>query len=231
MFLSLRMHARHWSNPLGRHFFQDQTKTTDRTSDPDAPNQRPATRHHRCGGHRRDRRARAAVPVGGGAWPSFETTHQTRQQRPSPTSVEGAGGTGGPGCGARGRWRGLAAVPVGGGGAWPGFETTRSATHQRPSPTGVEGAGGTGGPGCGARGRWRGLAGLRDDAPSEARSADGSRAGRRPRAHQAARPNKAHATPGTPVGPQATPPKRKAYSPRNALIAGISRTACTRPAR
>ena len=34
----------------------------------------------------------------------------------------------------------------------------------------------------------RGLAGLRDDAPSEARGADGSRAGRRPRAHQAARP-------------------------------------------
>ena len=43
-------------------------------------------------------------------------------------------------------------------------------------------------PGYGARGRRRGLAGLRDDAPSEARSADGSRAGRRPRAHQAARP-------------------------------------------
>ena len=44
------------------------------------------------------------------------------------------------------------------------------------------------GPGCGARGRRRGLAGLRDDAPSEARGADGSRAGRRPRAHKAARP-------------------------------------------
>ena len=43
------------------------------------------------------------------------------------------------------------------------------------------------GPGCGTRGR-RGLAGLRDDAPSEARSADDSRAGRRPRAHKAARP-------------------------------------------
>ena len=57
-------------------------------------------------------------------------------------------------------------------------------------PTGVEGAGGTGGPGCGARGRWQGLAGLRDDAPSKARGADGSRAGRRPRAHQAARPSK-----------------------------------------
>ena len=40
-----------------------------------------------------------------------------------------------------------------------------------------------------ARGRRRGLAGLRDDAPSEARGADGERAGRRPRAHQAARPH------------------------------------------
>jgi len=34
------------------------------------------------------------------------------------------------------------------------------------------------GPGCGAGGRWQGLAGLRDDAPSEARGADGERAGR-----------------------------------------------------
>ena len=45
------------------------------------------------------------------------------------------------------------------------------------------------GPGCGAGGRWQGLAGLRDDAPSEARGADGSRAGRRPPAHKAARPH------------------------------------------
>ena len=54
--------------------------------------------------------------------------------------------------------------------------------------------GGSGGPGCGARGRWRGLAGLRGDAPSEARGAGGSRAGR-PRAHQAARPHNAAARP------------------------------------
>ena len=60
-------------------------------------------------------------------------------------------------------------------------------------PTGVKGAGGAGGPGCGARGRWRGLAGQRVDAPSEARGADGSRAGRRPRAHKAARPAGQHA--------------------------------------
>ena len=51
MFLSLRMHARHWSNPLGRYFFQDQTKTTNRASDPDAPNQTLATWRHRCDGH------------------------------------------------------------------------------------------------------------------------------------------------------------------------------------
>ena len=40
----------------------------------------------------------------------------------------------------------------------------------------------------GARGRWI-LAGLRDDAPSEARGADGSRAGRRPPARTAAGPD------------------------------------------
>ena len=43
-------------------------------------------------------------------------------------------------------------------------------------------------PGCGTRGRRQGLAGQRADAPSEARGADTSRAGRRPRAHKAARP-------------------------------------------
>ena len=54
---------------------------------------------------------------------------------------------------------------------------------QNPTATGMEGAGGT----CRcAGGRWRGLAGLRADAPSEARGADGSRAGRRPPAHTAA---------------------------------------------
>ena len=57
-------------------------------------------------------------------------------------------------------------------------------------------------PGCGARGRRRGLAGLRGDAPSEARGADGSRAGRRPPAHTAARPhNPAQQAPRTPAAP------------------------------
>ena len=87
--------------------------------------------------------------------------------------------------------------------AGPG-RASRRRTKQ--APEGMEGAGGNGGPGCGARGRWRGLAGLRDDAPSEARRADGSRAGRRPRARQAARPTQPGPAPGTPARPQTTKP-------------------------
>ena len=74
-----------------------------------------------------------------------------------------------------------------------------------PSTTSAAGVEGAGGPGRGAGGRWRGLAGLRDDAPSKARGADGSRAGRRPAAHTAVRPIKSgHTAPGTPAAPQAT---------------------------
>ena len=106
------------------------------------------------------------------------------------------------GCERRGSSRSPAVVPVGGGRAWP---ASRRRTDQRPGSTGVEGAGGTAGPGCGARGRWRGLAGLRDDAPSEARGADGSRAGRRPRAQPAARPARARQRPEHPWGHKQSP--------------------------
>ena len=98
-------------------------------------------------------------------------------------------------------WRGpegSAAVPVGGGGAWPGCS-------QRPSSTGVEGAGG----------RWRGLAGLRDDAPSEARSTGGSRAGRRPPAHTAAGPSGARNTRGATSNANARQPERAAARSRS----------------
>ena len=65
------------------------------------------------------------------------------------------------------------------------------------------------GSGCGAGGRWQGLAGLRDDAPSEARGADGERAGRRPPACRAARPHspaprQGATVPGAPVEPHTT---------------------------
>ena len=101
--------------------------------------------------------------------------------------------------------QGQAAAPMGGGGAWPGFETTHRTRQQRPSPTGVEGAGGTGGPGRGAGGRRQGQGGPRDRPLRAAGSRVAiSRAGRRPPAHTAARPNKVHAAPRTPAGPQAT---------------------------
>ena len=74
--------------------------------------------------------------------------------------LRGQAAAAGPGRGAGGRRRGLAR------------QHTGTPTDWRPS-----------------RGL-RGLAGLRADAPSEARDADGERAGRRPRAHQAARPSK-----------------------------------------
>ena len=111
---------------------------------------------------------------------------------------------------------GLAAASVGGGGAWPGFETTRRAAEQRSGPTGVEGTGRTTGPGRGAGGWRQGQGGPRDrplravrlacgdlaggPPPTGTHSgqayrgrpcgADGERAGRRPPAHTAARPNK-----------------------------------------
>ena len=84
--------------------------------------------------------------------------------------------------------------------AGPGRTTRRCAKTDLSTP-GTAGVEGTGGICRGAGGRRRGLAGLRDDAPSEARGADGSRAGRRPPAHTAAGPS------GTrpPVGTQNRP--------------------------
>ena len=102
-----------------------------------------------------------------------------------------------------------------GGGARPDDEPTRPATDQPPCATGVVGAGGSGGTCRGAGGRRRGLAGLRDDAPSEARSADGSRAGRRPPAHTAAEPSGAQNTRGAPSN-QATTQRKRAAAHRAA---------------
>ncbi|OML93313.1 hypothetical protein BCA91_24145, partial [Salmonella enterica subsp. enterica serovar Enteritidis] len=101
---------------------------------------------------------------------------------------------------------GLAAVPVGGGGAWP-------AQHSTEGATGVEGAGGTGGHGRASR---RGAE--RSEAlASRAAGASGARNTRGSTSNA-----------GDQAGPQAAPPQRaegNPYSPRNALIAGISRTA------
>ena len=133
----------------------------------------------------------AAVPVGGGgARPGFEPTHPATHQRPGAAGVEGARGTG-----ARLRCPWAAAGPE-------RASSRRAKPHaSTPGPTGVEGAGGIGGPGCGARGRRRGQGGPRDRSLRAAGSRVAiSRAGRRPRAHHAARPvnayKNAHPEPG-----------------------------------
>ena len=127
MFLSLRMHARHWSNPLGRYFFQDQTKTTDRASDPDAPNQTTGPQPHWCGGRRRVRRAR----------PGFKPTRPATRQRPGATGVEGAGGTGGHGRASRSTTpsRRLACGDLAGGRARRRPEHQRRHKHQHAART------------------------------------------------------------------------------------------------
>ena len=100
----------------------------------------------------------AAVSVGGGAWPNIGNDAPNHTSTTCPTGVEGAGESGGHGWASRrGAERSEVAQPRG-----------------RPDPTAP---GIPAGPSCGARGR-RSPAGLRDDAPSEARGADGERAGR-----------------------------------------------------
>ena len=99
------------------------------------------------------------------------------------------------------------------------------------SPTGIEAPEGPQarprcpwitGPGCGAHGRRQGLAGQRVDAPSEARGADGSRAGRRPQVHQAARPTR-----------QATrcPENRQRNATRSSPSEPCARAGASRPGR
>ena len=176
----------------------------------------PTTRARRTLYHMRDGRevsrynrtpGVAGVESTGGSGESGRGAGTCRQDQCEPHStagMEGAGGTGGHSRGPCGRRQGQAAVPVGGSGAWPGFEATHPATRQRPGNTGVEGAGGSGGHGrasrstlpsrrlaCGdlAGGRAR----RRPEHPWSHKQQQAGR--RRPRAHQAARPNKAHAAP------------------------------------
>ena len=133
------------------------------------------------------RELHAKLPLGGGlAWLRADALSHAQQH--GAAGVKGAGGTGG----ARGRRRGLARQhtdtptdwrPPRGLRGLAGLRADALSHTQQHGAAGVEGAEGT----CrSAGGRRRGLAGLRDDAPSEARGADGERAGRRPPAHTAA---------------------------------------------
>ena len=64
------------------------------------------TRHRRCGGRRRDRRAWLRCPWAAGPGRTTSQRTEPHASTPGPTGMEGAGGTGGPGCGASGRRQG-----------------------------------------------------------------------------------------------------------------------------
>ncbi len=148
-------------------------------------------------------RSPAAVPVGGGrARAGIMATRRTTRQHARRHW-----------CGGRRRVRrareGPAAVPVGGGRAWPSIMATRRTTRQHARRRRCGGRRRDQEPGRGARGRWQGQGGHHGDAPGEARGADGSRAGRRPRAHQAARPSR------RPEHPWGHSNRRRANAPRH----------------
>ena len=170
-------------------------------------------------------------------------THRTRDQQTGGTGVMG---TEGHGRGAGGRRQGqnkhthTKPHPIGGhrvacgarprcrwAAAWP------EQAHAPPSPTRLEATAWPAGPGRGAGGRRQGQGGPRDRPLRAVRLACGDLAGGPPPTGAHSGPaQKTHAAPGTPAAlNEPRHRKRKAYSPRNALIAGISRTACTRPAR
>ena len=153
-------------------------------------------------------------------------THRTRDQQTGGTGVMGTEGHG-RGRGAGGRQHG-------------------QNKHTRPKPHPIGGHRVA----CGARPRCRRAAAgpgraSRSTTPSR-RLACGDLAGGPPptgthsgpalqgRPHGARNTRGSTSNAGDQAGPQAAPPQRaegNPYSPRNALIAGISRTACTRPAR
>ena len=146
----------------------------------DAPSERSATKRRRCGGHRGACRAWPRcrwAAAGPGLDPRRRTEPHVSDHAPLV-------------------WR----APVGGGRDRADYPTALSTAR-------LEAAAGPAGPGLGAGGRRQGLAGLRDRSLRAAGSRVAiSRAGRRPPAHTAAKPNKTgHAAPGKPVVPQAPP--------------------------
>ena len=166
--------------------------------------------------------------------PKSTDSHPQRRHRfqtTTPPDLQGmAAVPAGPGRGAGGRRRGLAGLLQATQHHWCGgrrrdrraqegqaaaarpgrASSRRTEQHQQPSAAGVEGAGGTGGHGRASR-----------------RGAERSEA----LASRAAGPSGARNASGATSSTARTRAEGNPYSPRNALIAGISRTACTRPAR
>ena len=164
----------------------------------------------------------ATVPAGGGAWPQYPQTTEI----PSPSKFRMQFPRDTDRCMLKNR--GISTIRfqylkyAQGNCMRNCRDPVRTRAIPRPGRAGVEGVGRAGGPGCGARGWRRGLAGLRGDAPSEARGADGSRAGRRPRAHHAARPTHHAARPKQP-GTHTAQTAYTARGPKRRSASGPSR--------
>ena len=216
--------------------------------------QNETTGRRRCGGRRRARSLRpwAAAgpgrathrhkprPIGGcreacGAWPRCRWAAAgpagQRGDAPDRTSAtqaplvwrapEGPEGTGG--------LRGAApneVRPPRGLRCLAGFVATHPATHSNQAPLVWRAPEGPAAVPVGGGGAWPGFEATRR-AKLAARTARGRAAAHR---HTQRPGPPARGTPGA-ASAARTCAERNPYSPRNALIAGISRTACTRPAR
>ena len=147
--------------------------------------------------------ALAAAPVGGGkAWPCFEMTRRSPAVWRAPVEAHGL--------------LSLAAAPMGSGKAWPCFEMTRRSPAARRAPVEPHGLLGLAAAPVGGGRAWPGFE-IDHSEPLGSRVAI-SRAGRRPRAHQAARPSNKHNNGGASHPP--TPPFRPLREePRHALRA------------
>ena len=179
-----------------------------------------------------------AEGLGGHSTAAVGAAEPESTRAPSPTRLEATAGPAwpaGPGHGAGGRRRGLAGLR----GDAPSHPSASQAPLVWRAPEGPEGTGGLRGaaPNDVRRPSLGGGGGLRrPEHPwghkQQHTGTNGERAGRRPRAHKAAWPHsRIRRRPEHQRRNKHRHRKRKAYSPRNALIAGISRTACTRPAR
>ena len=150
---------------------------------------------------------------------------------PSPARLEGAGGTGGPGRGAGGRRQGQGGprdrplraagsrVAISRAGRRPPAHTAARPFKADPPAPGTPAA-----PQATTRGNKR-----RAGGPPPTGTHSGPAHSGRPRGGR--RSGGARNTSGATRNAARTRTERIPYSPRNALIAGISRTACTRPAR
>ena len=153
----------------------------------------PHSQRRRCGGRRRDRRARLRHPWAA-AGPGRTTSRRTQPHASdtAPPTWRAPEGARGPGCGARGRWRSLAGQRADAPSHTQATQHRRRGGRRRDQRAWLRCPWAAAGPGRGAGGWRQGQGGPRDRPLRAAGSRVAiSRAGRRQPAHTAAGPHKA----------------------------------------